>query len=265
MPAGSSTHCVIIPTFNSGDLLGRVVREVAAVWLPIWVVVDGSTDGSERAVAGVTGVQTLVLPENVGKGGAVLAGLRAANAVGMTHALVMDGDGQHSAAAIAGFMALSRENSGAMVLGRPVFGPEAPVERVKGRRIGNWFAQAETLWGGIGDSLFGFRVYPVRETLAVMERIRTARRFDFDTEVAVRLYWAGVEPINQDAPVRYPDQSAGGVTHFRYLRDNVLLVGAHTRLMLGMLVRLPWLVRLRWVRRRHRRGMAFANGGGRRE
>ena len=122
-----------------------------------------------------------------------------------------------------------------MVLGVPVFGPDAPPERVKGRRIGNWFANLETLWGGVHDSLFGFRVYPLKPAVRIMESIRTARRFDFDTELVVRLFWAGVRPINQPVPVHYPPRVAGGVTHFKYLRDNLLLAGTHTRLCLLML------------------------------
>jgi hypothetical protein len=157
----------------------------------------------------------------------------------------MDADGQHDAGAVAAFMERSMREPEAMILGEPIFGPDAPPERVKGRRVGNWWANLATLWGGIHDSLFGFRVYPVAESLAIMESIRTARRFDFDTELAVRLYWRGVRPINIPVPVRYPPSEAGGTTQFRYLRDNLLLIATHTRLFLGMLARLPVLLRRR--------------------
>ncbi len=233
----SETQCVIIPSYNSGPLLAEVVGAVAARWLPVWVVVDGSTDGSEAAVVAMaesSGVRCLVLGENVGKGGAVLEGLRAARKAGMTQALVMDGDGQHDVGAIEEFMAVgAAEGNGAMILGKPVFGPEAPGERVKGRRIGNFFADLETDFGGIGDSLFGFRIYPVGTTLEVLESVKTARRFDFDTEVVVRLFWRGVRPVNRDVAVYYPPKAAGGVTHFRYLRDNLVLIWAHARLLIG--------------------------------
>ncbi len=129
-----------------------------------------------------------------------------------------------------------------MILGEPIFGPDAPAERVKGRRVGNWWANLATLWGGIHDSLFGFRVYPIGESVRILESIRSARRFDFDTELAVRLYWSGVRPINIPVPVRYPPREDGGTTHFHYLRDNLLLIATHTRLFLGMLARLPRLI-----------------------
>ncbi len=129
-----------------------------------------------------------------------------------------------------------------MILGVPVFGPEAPKARVYGRLGGNTFAEVETLWGGIRDSLFGFRVYPVEATVALMDRITTARRFDFDTEVAVRLYWQGFRPINIPVPVRYLNRAEGGVTCFRYLPDNILLVKTHLRLLWEMIPHFPRLL-----------------------
>ena len=105
--------------------------------------------------------------------------------------------------------------------------------RVKGRKVSNWWANLETLWAGIGDSLFGFRVYPIAPLREVMHRQRWMRRFDFDPEAVVRLCWRGVKPINLAAPVRYFSAAEGGVSHFNYLRDNVLLTWMHTRLCLS--------------------------------
>lgn len=251
--APSRTHLVLLPSYNSGPMLLRVAEEVAKRWLPVWIVVDASTDGSGHALDPLLQnnphMRRLVLPENSGKGGAVLAGMKAAREAGFTHALVMDADGQHSADAVAPFLERSRREPDAMILGEPVFGADAPAERVKGRRVGNWWANLATLWGGIHDSLFGFRVYPIADSVEILESIRTARRFDFDTELAVRLYWRGVRPINIPVPVLYPPREAGGTTHFHYLRDNLLLIGTHTRLFFGMLARLPRLLALR--RRKH--------------
>jgi hypothetical protein len=86
----------------------------------------------------------------------VLRGIELARAAGFTHALVMDSDGQHPGAMIGDFMAASLAEPSRMVLGVPVFDASAPNLRVKGRRVSNWWANLETLWTGIGDSLFGF-------------------------------------------------------------------------------------------------------------
>ena len=85
-------------------------------------------------------------------------------------------------------------------------------------------------------------VYPIGVLLAVMQRQPWMRRFDFDTEAVVRLAWRGVVPINLAAPVKYLSAQEGGVSHFRYGRDNVLLTWMHTRLMLEFVLRLPLLI-----------------------
>jgi len=72
------------------------------------------------------------------------------------------------------------------------------------------------------------------------------RRFAFAPEAAVRLAWAGVPAINLPAPVRYFTPEEGGVSHFKYLRDNALLTWMHTRLFLGFALRLPRLAWRRW-------------------
>lgn len=237
-------HLVLIPSFNTGPVLADTVRGAMAVWSAVWVVLDGSTDGSAallHAMAG-PGLRVLARARNGGKGAAILHGLRAAAAAGFTHVLTMDADGQHPAECITAFIAASCAEPGAMILGVPVFAADAPALRVKGRRVSNWWAALETLWRGPADSLFGFRVYPVAPLLRIMGRTRWMRGYDFDAEAAVRLCWAGVRPVNLPAPVRYLRPEDGGVTHFRYGRDNVLLTGMHVRLMLGFLARLPWLL-----------------------
>lgn len=245
MTERSSTHLVIIPSYNPGPKVREVVAEARALWNPVWVVVDGSTDGStewlQQQASTDPGLRVLVLPRNSGKGAAVLHGLQQAAAEGFTHALTMDSDGQHPAALIPRMFELSRRNPDAMVLGRPVFDESAPRARVYGRRLSNVFADLETLWAGIGDSLYGFRVYPIRPLCAVMEGHRWMRRMDFDPEVAIRLCWRGVRPINLDTPVRYFRSDEGGVSHFHYVRDNVLLTSMHLRLLGGFLLRLPML------------------------
>ena len=67
-----------------------------------------------------------------------------------------------------------------MILGCPVFDSSAPLLRVRGRKICNWWVDLETLWSGIGDSLYGFRVYPIAPLVRVMRRQPWMRRFDFN-------------------------------------------------------------------------------------
>ena len=246
----STTHLVVIPSYNTGATVYETVRAARAAWSPVWVVVDGSDDGSAdglRAMAAADpGLQVEVLERNGGKGAAVLSALEAARTAGFTHALTMDADGQHPADLIGAFMRESIAHGDAMVLGRPVFDASAPLLRVRGRRVSNWWTNLETLGAGIDDSLYGFRVYPIGPLVDVMRGQTWMRRFDFDTEAVVRLAWRGIRPINLAAPVRYLRADEGGVSHFRYSRDNVLLTWMHLRLMAGFLVRLPSLLMRRF-------------------
>ena len=242
----SLTHLVLIPSYNPGPAVFETVRGACAAWSPVWVVVDGSTDGTLEGLRALAAelpqLRVLALPQNSGKGAAVLEGLRHAEAAGFTHILSMDSDGQHPGGSIAEFMRVSQASPAAMVLGQPVFDASAPLLRLRGRKVSNWWANLETLWMGVNDSLFGFRVYPVSPLRQIMEKSVWMRRFDFDVEAVVRLCWRGVKPINVPAPCRYLTAAEGGVSHFDYWRDNKLLTWMHTRLFLGFLIRLPVLL-----------------------
>ena len=245
---------MLIPSYNTGRMLYETVASARRQWPYVWVVIDGSTDGSEDRLTADSAmrhrVEILRRVSNGGKGAAVLDGLRAASQQGFTHVLVMDADGQHSASAIPEFMKLSRDHPSAMILGQPVFDETAPLIRVIGRRLSNVLTRLEAL-SAIGDSLCGFRVYPLAELMAIMESSSRMRRFDFDPEAVVRLSWRGVPAINRPTKIRYFRPAEGGVSHFRYGRDNMLLTAMHARLLVGFLRRLPLIAMRRLRLSRH--------------
>jgi hypothetical protein len=82
----------------------------------------------------------------------VLHGLEQAAAAGFTHVLTMDADGQHPAQLIAEFMQASLARPDAMILDRPIFDASAPLLRVRGRRVSNWWTNLETLGAGVASS-----------------------------------------------------------------------------------------------------------------
>ena len=240
----SSSHLVLIPSYNPGPRLAATIRSALEHWSPVWVVDDGSTDEStadaREIAARDTRVRVIVRPTNGGKGAAVASGVDAALAAGFTHVLTLDADGQHPVDHIRAFMEASQAHPDALVLGRPIFGPEVPLERLHGRKLSVGLARLEILGAGIDDPLFGFRVYPAAALRRALAETRRARGFDFDPEVVVRMFWAGVPTVNLPAPCRYFSRSDGGVSHFNYLRDNAKLVWLHTRLLTQLLL---W----RWV------------------
>lgn len=249
----SLTHLVLIPSYNTGPRLIETVTAALAQWSPVWVVIDGSTDRSAEPVQSLANrdprVRVIVRERNGGKGAAVASGVTEALAQGFTHVLTMDSDGQHPADRIPDFMTASQANPAALILGRPIFGPEVPLERLHGRKLSVGLARLEILGAGIDDPLFGFRVYPAVALRTALASTRRARGFDFDPEVAVRMVWAGVPTINLPAPCRYLSKNEGGVSHFHYLRDNLKLIWLHTRLLSQLLI---W----RWPQVLHRRRAA---------
>lgn len=254
-PSTHPGHHLLIPTYNTGPKLRATVEEALAAWPRVLVVVDGSTDGSDAALAESAaanpGLDILRLPKNGGKGAAVLAGAKHLRTLGATHVLCMDADGQHPADRIVPMMELSAANPDCTVMGSPVFGPEVPLERLKGRKLTIFWTELETCLCGLGDTLFGMRVYPVSGLIEAFGQTSFARGYDFDPEIAVRLCWLGYRPIQLAAPVRYFKKAEGGVSHFNYLRDNVKLTFLHFRLIPELLLgRLPAMLRhrSRWRR-----------------
>lgn len=239
----SKTHLVLIPSYNSGPKLADTLLAARAVWGPVWVVIDGSTDSSAGPINKLAhedpGVRVITRARRGGKGQAVLDGLSEAERAGFTHALIMDADGQHPSDRITSFMAQSMEQPDAVILGRPVFDHSAPRIRLWGRRIANWCARFVTLGSDIGDALFGFRVYPIAPLRSLMSRSGSMRGFDFDPEAAIRLTWLGHPVLNLGAPVQYFSRREGGVSHFRYGRDNLLLSWMYLRLLIELGVRWP--------------------------
>jgi glycosyltransferase involved in cell wall biosynthesis len=236
-------RCVVIPSYNSGARLERTVREVMAVWQPVVVVNDGSTDGSADNVVRLAqtepGLHALAQPRNTGKGSAVLAAFNYAVDRGLTHAIVFDADGQHDPADIPKFVQASTERPLALVMGEPQFSDDAPTSHIIGHGIANFLTKIETMHRGMGDSLFGLRVYPMLAAIKALRRIRGGRRFDFDTQAVVRMSWLGVPTLNLPAVVHYPKDR---VRHFGYLRDNLLLLRVHFWLLLRGIFVWPWLL-----------------------
>ncbi|GHB90765.1 glycosyltransferase family 2 protein [Cerasicoccus arenae] len=244
----SSTHILVIPSYNTGRILERTIAEAIAVWQPVWLFIDGSTDDAHETFLANPdrwpGLTVFVSRENRGKGATALWAADEAIRAGFTHMLLMDADGQHPADRVADFMAASIAQPEATIMGQPDFGPDAPWIRLAGRQLSIALTQLETLWGGIADPLFGFRIYPVEPLRRAFARTDSGRRYDFDPEAAVRLFWAGVRPIKRRAAVRYVPRDEGGVSHFHYLRDNVTMVCLHGRLLPAFLLRCFRVVQL---------------------
>jgi glycosyltransferase involved in cell wall biosynthesis len=225
MPA----FAVLIPAFNCAATIAHVVRGARALVPHVLVVNDGSADATAE-LAAAAGAEVIAHPENRGKGAALDTGMRALLAGGFTHVLTMDGDGQHLDSEIPVVLRAAHEAPAALIIG------ERQVDvsvTTASRRFGNRFANrwVEIACGRVlPDTQSGFRVYPLRETLALGVR---ARHFAFETEVLIRAARAGMEIRSVPVRTYYPPPDER-VSHFRPFTDTVRIIFV----VLGLIFRL---------------------------
>lgn len=229
--------CIAIPIFDHGDTIAAVLAALAPLDLPCLVVDDGSGEATrselEHLERRLPWLEVHRHERNRGRGAALRTAYRAAAALGMTHVVQLDADGQHEAADVPRFLAAARSHPDALVLGAPVFDDSVPWHRLHGRRLSQGIVWLETLSTCVRDPLCGFRCIPLAATIPLLESVRMGDRMDFDPELIVRLVRAGVPVKNVTTNVRYPKS---GISHFRMLEDNLRIAWAYLRLA----AELPW-------------------------
>ena len=244
--------CLVIPVFNHGATLANVLAQLEPFGLPVILVDDGSGADTAHILRQLSNdhperITLYTRTENGGKGAAVMDGLRQAQLLGFSHALQIDADGQHRSADLPRFLDAARDNPNALITGTPQYDASVPKGRLYGRYLTHVWVWINTLSLDIRDSMCGFRVYPLASTLAIINRAALGKRMEFDCEILVRLHWQGSPIINLPTAVQYPEN---GLSHFRMLKDNLLISKMHARLFFGMLVRLPWILQRRISGRR---------------
>jgi glycosyltransferase involved in cell wall biosynthesis len=236
--------CLLIPVYNHEGAMAGMLESLQGSGLPCLMVDDGSSEECRQELIRLQAersawVSLIRLPGNLGKGGAVMAGLREAGRLGFTHALQIDADGQHDVADLPRFIAAAEAEPSAVICGSPLFDSSAPLGRRLGRLATRVWIWINTLSLEIKDAMCGFRIYPLDAALALMGEARLGERMDFDPEILVRLSWKGLRIVDIPTKVRYPRD---GRSHFRLFEDNWRISRLHARLFFGMLFRSPLLL-----------------------
>ncbi|WP_318486251.1 glycosyltransferase family 2 protein [Photobacterium leiognathi] len=235
--------CFLIPCYNHGATVSAVIDALTPYGFPIIVVDDGSELATRKILseqAKRPNITIVTLPKNQGKGSAVIAGIKQADLLGFSHALQIDADGQHDLAALPKLLEESQAHPEVLISGQPIYDDSVPKSRLYGRYATHIWVWIETLSFNIKDSMCGFRSYPIRPIVNVINHNKLGLRMDFDTEIMVRFYWDNGDIRFIDTKVIYPED---GISHFDALWDNVKISWMHTKLFFGMLPRIPKLIK----------------------
>lgn len=226
-----------IPVFNHAATLLPLVRQCRAQVADVLVVDDGSTDADIAALLAGEAVTVIRHAQNSGKGAALLAALAFARERGFTHLVALDADGQHAPADLPRFLEAIRRAPEAVVVGVRDFSvPNVPQSSRFGRGLSNFWIALET---GVvcADTQCGYRAYPVG---LVSQLPASARHYDFEVEVLVRAFWAGL-PLAEVPVATWYAPAGERITHFHKWRDNLRITHTHMKLVLRRLC--PWPVR----------------------
>ncbi|NTV15362.1 MAG: DUF2062 domain-containing protein [Desulfobulbaceae bacterium] len=233
MAENNPTILLLIPLYNHGATVRRVVEKALAAGWPVLVVDDGSSDGGLSNLVGLA-CATLRQERNRGKGAAILAGADWAAEHGYSHLITVDADDQLDPGEAHLLAAAAVGQPQALVIGaRRMDRNNAPGASLFGRSFSNFWVHLES-GRELPDTQSGFRLYPLQE---LRQLVTGCRRYDFEVEVLTRAAWAGLPILAVPVSVHYPP-GAERVSHFHQFRDNFRLTRLHTRLVTRAL--LPW-------------------------
>lgn len=208
--------CVIIPTYNNGGTLERVVTDVLDYCDDVIVVNDGSTDGTAAILSEFgSRIDVVSYGENRGKGGALKAGFRRAMERGMDYAITLDSDGQHYAADIPAFVKAVIEHPGSLIVGeRDLTGVDINGKSTFANKFSNFWFAVQT-GRRLHDTQTGYRAYPLRRLRGLS--LLTAR-YEAELELLVLSAWRGIPLVAIPINVYYPPRAVR-VSHFRPAAD----------------------------------------------
>lgn len=228
--------CAVIPTYQNAKTLLKVVADVHRVVDTVFVVDDGSNDGTAALLDKATGNErpekVLPHPKNCGKGAALKTGLTYARQQGFRYAVTVDADGQHRADDIPALLKAVEEEPDALAIGsRGLQHENMPAKSTFANRFSNFWFALQTLQR-LPDTQSGLRVYPLRR----LHGLRwMSARYEAELTLLVFSAWAGVKLLPVPVSVYYPPRDQR-VTHFRPGRDFTRISVLNTLLCFLMVV-----------------------------
>ena len=238
---GSNIFAVVIPTYNNSETLASVVEEAKLICPLVIVVNDGSTDSTRDVLESIKGIEVISHSRNRGKGPAIGSGFARAAALGATHVITIDSDGQHFPSEIVSLTEASVREPETLWIGARTFGCEnMPGKNTFANKFSNFWFRVET-GVKLDDTQSGFRCYPLA---AVKGMTIFSGRYEWELEIIVRASWRGVPVKNLPVNVYYPPP-AERISHFKPLRDFARISVLNTLLVF---IALLWVYPVKFIK-----------------
>lgn len=174
--------CVIIPTYNEGNAIAKLAREIRQQELDLLVIDDGSGDNTYR-VAKENGATVLRNLNNEGKGASLIKGFNYALNRGYDAVITMDGDGQHLPEEIPYFISkAARSDSGILIGNRMRKKKNMPFVRV----VTNKFMSSLISFlakQNIPDTQCGFRL--IKKIVLQKIKLQTSK-YETESEIIIK-------------------------------------------------------------------------------
>lgn len=212
LATGPHRVACLIPVFNHATRVGAVVEDALTLGWEVFVVDDGSTDGTGDVLGSIPDARVIRHVVNQGKGAALMTGFAAA-VERADWVVTLDGDGQHDPREAKRLVEAIPEGERPIVVGcrEGMDGEDTPWTSRFGRKFSNFWVRVGG-GGRLSDTQSGFRLYPLPETLWLRPR---ARRFQFEVEVLVLAGWSRLPIREVPVPVVYRER----ISHFRPWTD----------------------------------------------
>lgn len=174
--------CVLIPSYNESATIKNVIRDLEDHGYPVFVVDDGSTDGS-ATLAVDAGATVIKHPVNMGKGAALRNGFKRVADEGYDEVIVMDADGQHKSEDIPAFIKKMDEVNAGMIIGNRMEDTSSmPLVRVLTNRFMSWML-SKVAGQYVPDTQSGFRLIKCD----VLKNIRlNCSNFEIESELIIK-------------------------------------------------------------------------------
>lgn len=223
---GNSSLCFLIPYYNHPENINNLISVLIKYNLKI-IIVD---DGSNIPLKNILNISSPLIDiirynKNKGKGYAVIKGMKKVADMGFSACFQIDADFQHDLNKVDKFIEIYKNNENTLICGKPVYSEDIPKSRLYGRKITAFWVYINTLGAIKEDTMIGMRIYPISNLNKILKSVKS-KRMAFDTDILLSYYKNNINIKWVDVDITY---SNNNISHFRMVKDNVLISLMHAR------------------------------------